>query len=361
MKVAVFKADAIGDFVLALGAIRLLADEFGEENLLLAVASGPDEIARLEFPSATIVTLTIQFNQSFQANLPTLIQILRTRGIKCEIAIGLRHSRSLLYQLHTYSLPGDTLFLTDNSIGQLTKRNATCERLLRRLRRVVSIPYPSGDPPCSELTAHAAVLSAALGQAIHRDAIRPRFRTITPSCGHNLIVCPTSRSPDKDYSTEGWIEILGELANEGLPIALCGSPSQRIVLENLARDLRARGVVCSVVLPGNLTAFIKMIADAAFVVTVDTAAAHIATALDKPACVLFSGQAGTMYGPWVTSSRQHWIKSSRLAPQPSKAPMSINDLPPHKVLTAILSPLRQAQALTRSHELSSQPSKIQPL
>jgi len=47
---------------------------------------------------------------------------------------------------------------------------------------------------------------------------------------------------------------------------------------------------------------------------VDTAAAHMACALNCPAIILFSGLHRGIYAPWATSSRQVWLEADPPAP-----------------------------------------------
>ena len=54
-----FKPDGIGDFVLATGAIDLLAREAGEENLVICVRSLLAPLAKAQFPQATIIELPV--------------------------------------------------------------------------------------------------------------------------------------------------------------------------------------------------------------------------------------------------------------------------------------------------------------
>ena len=60
-------------------------------------------------------------------------------------------------------------------------------------------------------------------------------------------------------------------------------------------------------IPGDLVEFLNLIAGAELILTVDTAAAHFATALDRACVVLFSGLHSGMFGPWRRSARQRWL------------------------------------------------------
>ena len=65
MRLFILKPDGIGDFVLATGALRLLATEFGEENLFICVQSVLVPVARSQFPRATVMELPTAAERKF--------------------------------------------------------------------------------------------------------------------------------------------------------------------------------------------------------------------------------------------------------------------------------------------------------
>ncbi|MGA1129843.1 MAG: glycosyltransferase family 9 protein, partial [Chthoniobacterales bacterium] len=60
-----------------------------------------------------------------------------------------------------------------------------------------------------------------------------------------------------------------------------------------------------------LDQFVASVARADLLLTVDTAAAHLACALDAPAVVIHSGQHPGVYGPYSRSGRQIWLLGDR--------------------------------------------------
>jgi ADP-heptose:LPS heptosyltransferase len=59
--------------------------------------------------------------------------------------------------------------------------------------------------------------------------------------------------------------------------------------------------------PVSLPDFLQSIAEARLVLTVDTAAAHMACALDTPAVIISAGQHPGVYAPYSKNGQQHWI------------------------------------------------------
>jgi len=55
LRVFILKPDAVGDFILATGCIRLMARELGEKNLVIAVRADVAPLARAQFPDSEFV------------------------------------------------------------------------------------------------------------------------------------------------------------------------------------------------------------------------------------------------------------------------------------------------------------------
>jgi ADP-heptose:LPS heptosyltransferase len=94
-------------------------------------------------------------------------------------------------------------------------------------------------------------------------------------------------------------------------LVLTGSTAQalqlhdlRSIIEGQSPEIAAR---IRILHPSNLQEFVDLLAGAELVLSVDTAAAHAATALDRPSVILYSGQQYGTYGPWSRSARQRWI------------------------------------------------------
>jgi len=118
----------------------------------------------------------------------------------------------------------------------------------------------------------------------------------------------------KDYSAELWLESLLRLApNLPAGIRLAGGPDQGERLQSFASVLRSGLPDCSVeVLPCKpLDHFPALVAGADLVLTVDTAAAHFACAIDAPAVIVDSGNNAGVYGPYGRPERQVWLTADR--------------------------------------------------
>lgn len=325
-----FKPDGIGDFFLSSGVIRLLAREFGEQNLTIATLPVMESVVRGQFPRAAFIPLPIRKRRVilnvFVANcircLPAWLTLLRSPH---DVSISLRHMRDYLMNVLFYSLCSPLRLVCDNQLlgnGRPVRR--WTERAFTAAFRPVVLPYPAGPAGGSgveggvprELEANRRLVSRALGRDVAIAEIWPELRRVgeSPVTGDYWLCAPFANGGGKDYPLERWAELFRLVAqvNEVPALVLTGSREQRERLEEFARVITGSWPEAasriSIVHSPDLQQFIDLIAGAALVLTVDTAAAHAATALDRPALVLYSGQQYGVFGPWVRSGRQRWIQ-----------------------------------------------------
>ena len=112
MRVFILKPDAIGDFILASGCIRLIAGESGEENLVLAVRSDIAPLAIIQFPKALVLPLTLRekrriLNVTTVNILHSLPSWLWMLGLRADAALCLRSMRAYLHTI-SFSPPRQT-------------------------------------------------------------------------------------------------------------------------------------------------------------------------------------------------------------------------------------------------------------
>lgn len=329
-----FKPDGIGDFFLSSGVIRLLAREFGEENLTIATLPVMESVVRGQFPRAAFIPLPIRKRRVilnvFVANcircFPTWLTLLRSPH---DVSISLRHMRDYLMNVLFYSLPSPLRLVCDNQLlgnGRPVRR--WTERAFTAVFRPVVLSYPpverdepgDGGGVPRELEANRRLVSRTLGRDVAIAEIWPELRRVgelspggAPG-GSYWLCAPFANGGGKDYPGERWAELFRMLAGiENIPaLLLTGSREQRGRLDEFTRLISEScpetASRISIVHPSDLQKFIDLIAGADLVLTVDTAAAHAATALDRHAVVLYSGQQYGVFGPWVRSGRQRWIQ-----------------------------------------------------
>lgn len=298
-----FKLDRVGDFVLALGALRLLLRHYGEDRCVLFVSEQTAELAAAEFPRTPRHVLSGASGSVLRDWLP-----LRLRHQEFFARTGCR----TLVNLRHWPSPHNRLVLS----------------WIKRTQTVSLAPLPeSGEDPfdpvgtdlpplypaaadapwCRELLAHRSIVQTVLGRPVGFEELRPRFQSVAHRRGDYLLVCPFSHSPLRDYPSEGIAAVLRSLSAEGQgpPVLLSGTSTQGPALLRLAQaaDLPASAVRAG----GSLMDLVRLVGSARAVLALDSAPAHIATALDQPAVVLLGGGHYGLFCPWGGEGRRQWL------------------------------------------------------
>jgi len=318
VKLVILKPDNIGDFVLASGGLRVLSAAVGEDNLVLAVKSEVAPLARREFPRARIVRLPIRARRkgtnttavNLAACLPALVRLACTRA---DAVACLRDKRTFLQTLLFLAPRAARRVACENSLPRAREsRWSWWERAVRKVFRPSLVPYPSASAGLpSDLEAHRAVVSAVLDREVPAAEIMPRLRVAWRPGGDCWLLCPLSSKDAKNYGAAEWAAALrqtGDLVPSG-GLRLAGAPAQAPRLREFASALRAAGVRCAVNAdaPVALEDFPAVVAAAGLVLTVDTAAAHLACAAGTPAVVVTNGNNKGVYGPYSPNGRQVWL------------------------------------------------------
>ena len=318
MRFFVLKPDNIGDFLLACGAVRVMADTVGEGNLVLAVKTDVAPLVRREFPGAEVIGLTIRPKRkgrntaavNFSAGLPALHRLFGTRA---DVAICLRDKRTFLQTVYWLAPRAVRRVACENSLPRSKRgRWALWENGVRALFRPVLLPYPSPQPDVpSDLQAHRTVASEVLGRPVTEAEIMPRLRSARWTGGDFWLCCPFSSRPSKDLPAAPWAAALGACADlrPAGGLRLAGAPDQAERLAAFAGELKASGLSLPVsVAPAvSLAEFPDMVARAGLVLTVDTAAAHLACAVGTPAVIVASRKNEGVYAPYSPDGRQVWL------------------------------------------------------
>lgn len=308
-RVCLFKPDGIGDFVLSLGALRLLAAHHGEANCEIVVSSPVAELARAEFPLARILSLPlIGSSRGLERAVRGWFkwrQCLSTQ--QADTVFCLRHHRNLeeecaLLWMNSRRVVG----ITNSTHGIAAADQAALPPTL-----TASAPRPVHPEPalCLELESHRQLLRLALRREIATDELLPRLVSASPTPGSALLLAPFSSSVFKDYPNPLLVAAVAHLLGRvRVPLQLAGSPSDQPRLVELGRWVESRcGVPVELLPAGSVVELGRAIARARAVLTVDTAAAHLATALDKPTVVIHNGVHFGEFGPWCRSARQRWL------------------------------------------------------
>ena len=317
MRVFILKPDAIGDFILATGCIRLMARELSEKNLFIAVRADVAPLAKAQFPDAEVIPLYLREKRRL-VNLATVNVInclpawIRLLTLRVDAAICLRSMRAYLHTI-TFYLPRAKRYIACENLllANPRLRRPAVENFVRSAFKPTLIPYPPPRRLPTDVEANRLVAEEVLQRKVSEQEILP---TLTPpravSAKNSWLLCPFSSTKSKDYPAESWAEALKLLKPEraDAPLHLAAGPSQAERLHEFARTLQEAGLNnLTIDPPVPLPDFLQSIAEARLILTVDTAAAHMACALDTPAVIVSAGQHPGVYAPYSKNGHQHWI------------------------------------------------------
>jgi ADP-heptose:LPS heptosyltransferase len=323
VRLFVLKPDGIGDFILVTGALRLLASELGEENLLICVRSVIVPLAKAQFPNARVIELPTAAERKtvnlFARNLFYCLPLwFKLRMTPVEAAVCFRSMRNYLETFLFYSANTKRFFGCENillrSRGKKVRRYV--DTTVRKLFHPSLMPYPEEAHLPLEVEAHRRVVAEILERSVGPEEVIPRLRSAAEPTEGGVWICAPITEASKVYPLPRWRDIFTELKPElsGKAVLLVGSKDQCGGLGELESLLRSAGIEnAKIHLPEDLVELLDLIAAAELVMTVDTAAAHFAAGLDRPCVILFSGLHQGMFAPWQRSTRQRW-----LLPEPPK-------------------------------------------
>ena len=317
MRVFILKPDAIGDFILSTGCIRLIARELGERNLVIAVRADVAPLAKNQFPEAEVIPLPLREKRRI-LNVATVNVInclpawIRLLTFRPDASVCFRSMRAYLHTI-TFYLPHtqrriacENLLLTHPRV-----RRPAVEKFAARFFKPTLIPYPKMGALPTDIEANRLVTCELLQRQISASEI---FPTLLPPRKVNVqnrwLLCPFSSSIFRDYPAESWAEALILLLRHypDAAIHLAAGPSQADRLQDFARTLETADLKNITIDPPLLLPdFIQTIAEARLVLTVDTGTAHMACALGSPAVIVCSGNQTGVWVPYSKNGLQKWL------------------------------------------------------
>ena len=303
-RACLYKVDRIGDFVLALGALRALIKFYGASECRLVVSSLAAPLAAAEFPDVSRWELPPDANGVWRDIRPLRREHAPLWGTEnFEELVCLRHACSIYRDI--------TLGWVDARRWQgLGERPAPAKLFVgHRPQLAASYPPATEVPWCRELLAHRTVVAQVTGVVSDWETLRPRLQNVRARAGDAWVFCPFGSEPNRDYPEDRWIEAWRSAGLPAGPVHVIGAQARAKDLARLAERLRREAgrtqVEVAVSLPP--MEFIGRLAQARGIVTVESAAAHFATALDKPALVVMGGGHFGWFAPWGSGGRQRWL------------------------------------------------------
>ncbi len=307
-RAAIVKLDRLGDFVLAVSAIRQVLASFGEEQCLLIVSPQVAPLAEQEFPRTARLILPIGVGHKRLLWDGRKARAL-LGGVSAEVVICLRHQRDDWDELVLTWLGGRTHVIDEaRAEREFAARRTFAHAAAVRTRYV---PPAAADPAgCREQERHRQLLAHVLGRPVAAAEIIPRFEQVSAGTAQvGILVTPFGSAEIRDFPGPLLTAALQTVRTmSSAPITLCGDLAQQPRLRRLVAILQDRGVTgVTCAAPMDVVAFAKNVAGAGLVVSVETATAHLAASFDRPAVILIGGGHFGEFGPWRRSARQVWL------------------------------------------------------
>lgn len=299
----IYKADRLGDFVLALGAIRLLVESASAGRSVLVISPYTAELAAREFPHTDLVVVDPWRGGAAAAGVE---RWRRRREDLFRSGVGelvcLRHHRWPAESVTCGGIPAAAAWGARNSplIG------APAELATLPLDHRVDA-FSAAEGESQELACHRAVVSAYLGRAVPRESIVPALEPGWVG-GSGVVVSPFGSKAIRDIPRPLLAVVGRYLQARGWGIDLLCPPGEMARFAELARWLTAAGVDRVRVVPCLTTSALReALRRSRLVLSAETGSAHMAAALDAPLVAFLGGGHIGWFAPWARSGRQQWV------------------------------------------------------
>jgi ADP-heptose:LPS heptosyltransferase len=313
-RLAIFKPDGIGDFVLSSGAIRELIAKVEPDKVTLIVSFEVYELAVECFPEIEILPIA-PGHSGYRDKISRLPQLRSVTSVNCyDEVVCLRHYRTLYDNIILQALHATRVILLSNQsvAGKRSKLTPTPGNFCYVQPEFDALPADDESIP-REWCFHAAVLSVSLGRSVFPESLCPNWRVRRMNPGAPppfMLICPLAGRSIRGLPLPHVQAAARRACADGLAkFVVTGTRGQSAQLTQYAEALRAdlHSCVVEVAHPPTLPALVRLVANAALILTAETSTAHIATALDKTALIIIGGGHYGWFAPWRRSEKQVWL------------------------------------------------------
>jgi ADP-heptose:LPS heptosyltransferase len=294
-RIAVLRANALGDYIVTLPALTALKRAYPQAELVLLGRRWHADFLRdragpvdrvIELPA--VPGVSVDAGTAFDAAAADAF-VERTRAMAWDLAVQLhgggRYSNPLVRRL------GARL-----SIGLCAPDAEPLDR---------NLPYQDAHHPVSlqllECVGLAGATSAPLEPrlALRPDDVDEAAAVLPPSCAPLVVLQPGASHPQKRWAPERFAAVGDAFAERGAQVVVHGSRPEHALTEAVCRAMRAPAVD----LAGQLSVggLAGLLSRARLLVSNDTGPVHLARALDVPTVAIF----------WVANVRSFGPLSSR--------------------------------------------------
>jgi len=321
-RIFILRPDNLGDVILFIGALRVIREQFKEAHITICVKRYARNLLE-KCPYLDEIVTWESYMDTFWDHLPEFKGKWRVRRAHQSLSIRLKHPRSNPYDLFLLplrnTLPEMHLFAEKLPAKRKVAIDTETTRpdliLNRSMDEIYNqlVPISEKRKMDHEFNVHRDFLNA-LGGGASKDDLHPEIftdesdrewaaSTIKREAETPLIaICPGVTSlDDKFYAAENYRDILKHLHAERLSIAIFGSPAettQCMQVEEAIRSLPNLVSIQNVAGKSTVRQLAEGFKKCDLVLSNETAALHLATALKKPTVgVVGGGYFGRFY-PW---------------------------------------------------------------
>jgi ADP-heptose:LPS heptosyltransferase len=343
---AIYKTDGIGDFILALPAIKALGKSVSKKMAVL-VAEPSLELAKRELPDMEVHGFPAVWTGTPGDWRKAMSDALRfaTTHRNWEL-LSLRHPLSIMdaafFRMiapsRSFGVTGSPLLV--EPLPQDWKWNHT---------DVAEYPRERTEEFPHELLAHFEACSLVAGRPLAPQ--RPRLESFPRTHPvEQLVVFPTTRSRLRNYRIPQLAEsICTAFENDPLPVIVCGTREEFVSLDELTELLQQRLPSVRRLNPSSAAEAADLIAQSTLVLGMDSAPAHITMGLDRPGVFLLAGGHHGYFAPYGNPTLHTWLSH----PTPCyhcnwicqwPEPVCLTDIPPARIAEALVAVRRQHAA-----------------
>ncbi|MBI3330974.1 MAG: glycosyltransferase family 9 protein [Candidatus Omnitrophica bacterium] len=276
-RVLLIGSSNIGDAILSGGVLQALAARYPEAHLTLVIG----ERAKALFAEDPRIHTLVDADR-FASRLGRLRLAVALWRYHPHIVVDLRHT---LYPL----------LLAPHRAWRYVRRPPKRIVHMRDRHLWTLRAQAPGVPPSRETTVWWSAKDAA-----HVEALWRRWRL--DGAARLVVISPGARSHIKRWTPEGFARVADRLiAEAGAQVVLSGEPDEKPVIDEILGLMRHRAL--SAVGLTTIRQLGALIRRAQLVITNDSAALHLASALETPTLALFGPTDAEKYGPTAAHHR----------------------------------------------------------
>ena len=342
-RILLIRPDHLGDLLMTTPVLAAIREHAPHAQITMMVGPWSREIVERHPAVDQLITCRFPgFQRAAQKSLAPYILLWQTarqlRRQGYDLAINLRPDfwwgAALLYLAGIprrvgYAIQPGTPFLT-HALPFTPRLHSTVYSLRLASAGLETLGYPLLDEPYTPAHYPLVFTPTADEQAqISERLAQNGITTSTPF----VVIHPGTGGAVKLWRSEAWATIADELATtHNLSIILTGSPQERSLLEEIARQMKINNTLPPVMLNditvGQLGA---LFSQARMVLGVDNGPLHLATALDRPTLALFGPTDAHIFGPWGEPTRHIVITSTYRCPTCPAIPCGRLDFTPDEL------------------------------